>query len=93
MFGLVASLGSPRSRMTASACRGLRVGEFRGRGMRCPWLMELRDYNTPEPSHIHVPRPSRTDGAPLQLSMVDPLDQGVLMEDHAGQSCCLSDAD
>ena len=56
-------------------------------------MMELRDYNTPEPSHIHVPRPSRTDGAPLQLSMVDPLDQGVLMEDHAGQSCCLSDAD
>ena len=55
--------------------------------------MELRDYDTSEPSHIHVPRPSRTDGATLQLSIVDPLDQGVLMEDQARQSCCLSDPD
>ena len=68
-----------------------RVGEFRGRGSRCTSLMKLRKYETPEPSHIHVPRPSRTEGGSTKLSRAEPLNQSVLMDDEAKQSCLLRD--
>jgi len=41
--------------------------------------MELRDYERPEPSHIHIPRPSRVAGQPAQLNAPELLDVCALL--------------
>jgi len=42
--------------------------------------MELRNCAYPEPSHIHVPRPSRSDTNLEQLVDVEPVETQLLAE-------------
>ena len=44
--------------------------------------MELRTSEHPEPSHIHVPRPSRVAGRPAQLPGAELLDLCALTGDE-----------
>jgi hypothetical protein len=55
--------------------------------------MDLRKYETPEPSHIHVARPSRTAAAQERVPALEGLDESVLTDEEASQGCSLGDAD
>jgi hypothetical protein len=55
--------------------------------------MDLRKYETPEPSHIHVARPSRAAAAQDRVSAVEELDESVLTDEEASQGCSVGDAD
>ena len=49
--------------------------------------MELREYDDREPSHIHIPRPSRTTARPTQLSREVSVDLCALFGDDAEVFC------
>jgi hypothetical protein len=55
--------------------------------------MNLRKHETPEPSHIHVARPSRTAGAQNRVSAVERLDEVALRDEEACQRCSAGEAD
>ena len=50
-------------------------------------------YEKPEPSHIHVPRPSRADEARAQLSAVEDLPPSVLRDEEVSDSSSAADGD
>ena len=55
--------------------------------------MELRMYEKPEPSHIHVQRPSRADEVRAQLSAVEDLPPSVPRDEEVSDSGCAPDGD
>jgi hypothetical protein len=55
--------------------------------------MELRMYEMPEPSHIHVSRPSRADEARAQLSAVEDLPPSAPRDEEVSDSGPAADGD
>jgi hypothetical protein len=55
--------------------------------------MNPRKHEAPEPSHIHVPRPSRTAGAQDRVLVIEGLDEPVLRDEEASPICSVGDAD